>query len=313
MMYLRKIIKYLFIFLVQPLLGQSYHNLAIAEDYQVKEARKEDSVLKEKYTETFYYIYAYHSSKENVKVYTASSADENHHFEWTSYVLKQTEKNKLSLEIVESDQESRKLNISFLDVNQSVSIDTSTFFLNQSYYAYLKKELLNNKNISELIDLIDEFLQEDIFKLEHLKFFSSKNKYRNKDFRILNAKMTTINSQNDNISCDWSIAYSYKNGILFSVEQKTKDETRYTKKLINNRNGLLSYGLYRQIDERFSDDQKITFDTKQNTYSEIGTYTQTASNKETDYKKTIRKSINSSLMKMELDKDEIIQIIQKLK
>ncbi|RXM51173.1 MULTISPECIES: hypothetical protein [unclassified Chryseobacterium] len=313
-MYLRKIIKYIFIFLFQPfLLSQSYYNLGIAENYQVKEVRAGDKTLKEKYNKTFYYIYTYVYTKEKVKVYTTSSSDQADSFAYTNYKLSKIANDKLLLEIVGADNESRKLDISFIDNNQSINIDKSTFFLNQAYFSYLKKELLDNRNISELIDLIDDFLEEDIFKLENLKYLNSKSKYKYKKFRILNVKMTTINSQNENIKSDWIISYTYKNGILFSVEQKSKDETRFTKQLIKNRNNLVSYKVYREIDERFSDDKKITFDIKQNKYSEIGTYIQSGVNKETDYEKAIYKSVTFPATKVELDKNEIIKVISKLK
>ena len=69
-------------------------------------------------------------------------------------------------------------------------------------------------------------MQEDIYQINDLKFITSKTKYRNNKFRILSARMKTVNSQNENLITNWQILYSYnRNNVLTSVKQKTKVKT----------------------------------------------------------------------------------------
>lgn len=201
------------------------------------------------------------------------------------------------------------MKILFTDKLKSINVNESSYFLNAEYYLYLKKNL----NISELVDLLDDFLQEDIYQINDLKFIKSKTKYKNKKFRILNAKIKTVNSQNENLITNWQIFYSYnRNNVLTSVKQKTKDEVRYTKTLISNVSNMLSYQIYWQVDERFSDDKKETFDITQNVYSEKGTYLQVGLNKEEDYETKITKSIYQTSSTLELNKSELIRIFKKM-
>ena len=121
------------------------------------------------------------------------------------------------------------------------------------------------------------------------------------------------NSQNENLITNWQIFYSYnRNNVLTSVKQKTKDEVRYTKTLISNVSNMLSYQIYWQVDERFSDDKKETFDITQNVYSEKGTYLQVGLNKEEDYETKITKSIYQTSSTLELNKSELIRILKKM-
>ena len=222
---------------------------------------------------------------------------------------KKESSNDAELTITNSDNSIKKLKIRFIDKLKSININESSYFLNTEYYLYLKKNL----NISELVDLLDDFLQEDIYQINDLKFIKSKTKYRNNKFRILNAKMKTVNSQNENLITNWQIFYSYnKNNILTSVKQKTKDEVRYTKILISNISNVLSYQIYWQVDERFSDDKKETFDITQNAYCEKGTYLQIGLNREEDYEKRITKSIYQTSSTLELSKNEIIRILKEM-
>ncbi len=315
-MQLKIFIKFIIVLIGLPIynFGQSYKNLALVEDYIIKETRTNDEIVNEENKVLFYYIYCFDNLKEDILVYSKRSLDDEINFECTNYTLTQETPNKLLLNISnKSDKKSRKLEIAFFNKNMSISIDKNMFYLNKTYFSYLEKELLNKKNISELIDLIDDFLDEDIFKLADLKYFSSKEKYRNKDFRILKAKITTANAQNEDIITKWTINYSYnKEGVLVSVNQKSKDETRYSKTLVNHTGTIFSYKVYRQMDERFSDDKEITFDIAQNKYSDKGTYLQIGLNKEINYETIVDKSINLSSSNLKLNKNEIIEIFQRL-
>lgn len=309
---MNKYIRYIFILVLQPFLfGQSYHQMGISEKYQVKEVRDAGEVIDEKYENTSYFVYSYNDQMDKVLVYFKSTPDKESDFECTRYSLHHKSANELLLDI-KKGTEVNHLKISFFDKNFSIRIEDIHFFLNKAYYSYEKEKLLKARNIGALIDLMDDFLQEYSFNLDHLRCLNPRTKYKNKDFKILKAKMTTVNGQNESIITDWKICYSYKNGIPFSVEQKTKDETRFKKEWVSNNDHIFSYKVYWQVDERFSDDKTVIFDTAENQYSEKGTYFQVGRNRESDYETDTGKSIRLTSSQLELDNGELNRIFQQL-
>jgi hypothetical protein len=305
-------LKIIFFFILFPILSssQSYVTIGIKENHNIKEVRIGDEVINNEEPYKFFtYIYSCNKTKDTIFVYKQTDLLNFDNADKIKFILKKESSNDAELTITNSDNSIKKLKIRFIDKLKSININESSYFLNTEYYLYLKKNL----NISELVDLLDDFLQEDIYQINDLKFIKSKTKYRNNKFRILNAKMKTVNSQNENLITNWQIFYSYnKNNILTSVKQKTKDEVRYTKILISNISNVLSYQIYWQVDERFSDDKKETFDITQNAYCEKGTYLQIGLNREEDYEKRITKSIYQTSSTLELSKNEIIRILKEM-
>lgn len=308
----KKCLQYCCVFVFQSfLLGQSYHHYGIYETYKVKQVRIADEITGEKYENKIYQVYSYSDLMDRVLVYSKTAQDEEINFEFTSYHLVKKEECKLFLDI-KNNSENSSIEIDFSDKNQAVTIGDGIFFLNTAYYLYVKEKLLKEKKISALVDLLDDFLEEYIYDLEQLKYLSSREKYKNKDFKILKAEITTVNGQNESINTHWKVYYSYKDGILVSVEQEVKDETRYKKRLLNHTGQAFTYTVFRQIDERFSDDKKITFNTVHNEYAENGTYFQVGINKETDYELMMNKSVKLSSYHFELNKQELAQIFKLL-
>ena len=310
-MYL-KIIIIIKIFILFPILSfsQSYVIIGIKENHYTKVVRIGDEIINnEEPSKFFTYVYSCNKTKDMIYVYKQTDLLNFDNVDKISFILKKKSQNDAELTITNSDNSIKKLKILFTDKLKSINVNESSYFLNAEYYLYLKKNL----NISELVDLLDDFLQEDIYQINDLKFIKSKTKYKNKKFRILNAKIKTVNSQNENLITNWQIFYSYnRNNVLTSVKQKTKDEVRYTKTLISNVSNMLSYQIYWQVDERFSDDKKETFDITQNVYSEKGTYLQVGLNKEEDYETKITKSIYQTSSTLELNKSELIRILKKM-
>lgn len=308
-MFLKYLIKIVFLI---PIVSfcQSGTILGIREDNCTLEIRNGDEVLKNEDPLTiFYYTYSFNKTKDTILVYKKNSPINSEDTSYNSYTYIKNSSNKAELIIKNNDNVTKNLNISFTDKLKSININKSSFFLNQSYYSYLKKNL----NISELVDLLDDFLQEDIYQLNDLKYIKSNAKYKNKNFKILKAKITTVNMQNESIITNWNVFYLYnKNSILTSVKQQAKDETRYTKTLISNIKNTFSYKIYWQVDERFSDDKEITFSVTQNNYSEKGTYLQTGLNKETDYETTAKKSIKLASPTLKLDENQLAEVYEKL-
>ena len=309
-MYLKIII--IKIFILFPILSfsQSYVIIGIKENHYTKVVRIGDEIINnEEPSKFFTYVYSCNKTKDMIYVYKQTDLLNFDNVDKISFILKKKSQNDAELTFCFSDNSIKKLKILFTDKLKSINVNESSYFLNAEYYLYLKKNL----NISELVDLLDDFLQEDIYQINDLKFIKSKTKYKNKKFRILNAKIKTVNSQNENLITNWQIFYSYnRNNVLTSVKQKTKDEVRYTKTLISNVSNMLSYQIYWQVDERFSDDKKETFDITQNVYSEKGTYLQVGLNKEEDYETKITKSIYQTSSTLELNKSELIRILKKM-
>ena len=305
-------LKIIFFFILFPILSssQSYVTIGIKENHNIKEVRIGDEVINNEEPYKFFtYIYSCNKTKDTIFVYKQTDLLNFDNADKIKFILKKESSNDAELTITNSDNSIKKLKIRFIDKLKSININESSYFLNAEYYLYLKKNL----NISELVDLLDDFLQEDIYQINDLKFIKSKTKYKNKKFRILNAKIKTVNSQNENLITNWQIFYSYnRNNVLTSVKQKTKDEVRYTKTLISNVSNMLSYQIYWQVDESFSDDKKETFDITQNVYSEKGTYLQVGLNKEEDYETKITKSIYQTSSTLELNKSELIRILKKM-
>ena len=305
-------LKIIFFFILFPILSfsQSYLTIGIKENHNIEEIRIGDEIISnEEPSKFFTYIYSCNKTKDTILVYKNPDLLNFDNVDKISFILKKKSQNDAELTITNSDNSIKKLKILFTDKLKSINVNESSYFLNAEYYLYLKKNL----NISELVDLLDDFLQEDIYQINDLKFIKSKTKYKNKKFRILNAKIKTVNSQNENLITNWQIFYSYnRNNVLTSVKQKTKDEVRYTKTLISNVSNMLSYQIYWQVDERFSDDKKETFDITQNVYSEKGTYLQVGLNKEEDYETKITKSIYQTSSTLELNKSELIRILKKM-
>ena len=305
-------LKIIFFFILFPILSfsQSYLTIGIKENHNIEEIRIGDEIISnEEPSKFFTYVYSCNKTKDMIYVYKQTDLLNFDNVDKISFILKKKSQNDAELTITNSDNSIKKLKILFTDKLKSINVNESSYFLNAEYYLYLKKNL----NISELVDLLDDFLQEDIYQINDLKFIKSKTKYKNKKFRILNAKIKTVNSQNENLITNWQIFYSYnRNNVLTSVKQKTKDEVRYTKTLISNVSNMLSYQIYWQVDERFSDDKKETFDITQNVYSEKGTYLQVGLNKEEDYETKITKSIYQTSSTLELNKSELIRILKKM-
>lgn len=300
------------VFILFPFVSfcQSYLITAIKENHYTKEVRSGNEIMKnEEPFRAFNYVYACNKMKDTIYVYRQTDLLNFDEIEKIKFILKKNSANNAILTIIKDDNSVKKLKIIFNDKLKSLNVNEGSFFLNNEYYSYLKKNL----NISELVDLLDDFLKEDIYQIDDLRFINSKTKYKNKKFRILKAKEKTVNSQNENLITNWQIIYSYnKNNLLISVKQKTKDEVRYNKELISNINNMLSYQIYWQVDERFSDDKKVTFDISQNVYSEKGTYLQVGLNKEEDYETTMSKSISERSTTLDLNKIALIAILKKL-
>lgn len=111
---------------------------------------------------------------------------------------------------------------------RAVQINNDLYSLTNEYYSFLKKKVLKDKNITEIIDFLDDelgnyFLPDEIFLI------GSKSKYKKK-FRIKNAIIKTIKADSDELD-SWETSFLYdKQGILEIKKKGIDDEISYLKR-----------------------------------------------------------------------------------
>lgn len=128
---------------------------------------------------------------------------------------------------------------------RAVQINNDLYSLTNEYYSFFKKKVLKDRNITEIIDFLDDelgnyFLPAEIFLI------GSKSKYRKK-FRIKNATIKTIKADSDGLD-SWKISFLYdKKGILEIQKKEIDDEISYLKR------------------RKYIDFEKIIFEIEENT------------------------------------------------
>lgn len=128
---------------------------------------------------------------------------------------------------------------------RAVQINNDLYSLTNEYYSFFKKKVLKDRNITEIIDFLDDelgnyFLPAEIFLI------GSKSKYRKK-FRIKNATIKTIKADSDGLD-SWKISFLYdKKGILEIQKKGIDDEISYLKR------------------RKYIDFEKIIFEIEENT------------------------------------------------
>lgn len=186
--------------------------------------------------------------------------------------------------IIKSDDENKDFKIIFDEKKNSVSVNKDVFTLNSNYFNFLKQAILKQKNVCDFVDLIDDFLPEYSSDLQKLIFISTKSKYKNKNFKIINASFFTKNEQTDQQFNNWNVAYQYDHDKLLAVKMFKEKEIRFEKQLIAKDDLFYSYKVSTNIEERSSSEETVKFELKQNKYQAEGTYLQVGINKETFYK-----------------------------
>lgn len=249
--------------------------------------------------------YLYIINKNNVIFYDSTD------LQAVSFVLKSSKnKNELLFQIKKID-ESNLFKINFNDSKRTISINKDIFSFNANYYDFLKKTILQQKNILEFIDFLDDFLPEYSSDLQKLIYITPKTKYKNADFKIIKASITTKNEQADNLYNNWNVEYKYDKEKLVHVKMFSKNEVRFQKKLIAKTNSSFSYSFYKNIDERSSSDGIIKFNLYNSEYDDEGSYLQVGINKETFYKNYLKKKKEVGIEKPPSSAEEVKALFSK--
>ncbi|WP_433763529.1 hypothetical protein [Flavobacterium ginsenosidimutans] len=203
-----------------------------------------------------------------------------------------------------------KIRVNFNTQEKSISInDKDIFYLNGVYYKYLYKSVNQSLNIKDLVDLLEDFLED--YNLEDLKFISSNEKYKHRDFKLLKAYMESYRSQATDYLDKWNIKFSYnKKGVLnYVLKKSAEDDQSLEKKLIISKDKTFKYLICRNNESRLIVNSEESFNTSKNSYNSKISAFQVGLGKETKYeiKRIVYKVINSK--KIFLDQKKISEII----
>jgi len=249
---------------------QNHKTIKIKEVYVPLKTYENDILVKsDKTKKTFTYVYNISSKKDSILYYDTSYEPINKISPIIFALKKEQNENTLHLFINENGI-LETLYISFSDSYKSITVNKDIYFLNSLYYNQLKRTILINKNILDLIDLLDDDLGDYPYQFNYLLKITSNRKYKNKKLKILSAKIYTTRTQSD-IQDIWNVEYKYnKNGILIYVIKKSIDrEISYEKKLLFQNGREYKYKIYSNIESRFEDNNEITFDIDKSTYNAI--------------------------------------------
>ncbi|MDP9958122.1 hypothetical protein [Epilithonimonas hungarica] len=246
------------------------HKTIIKEEYVTLKTYENDKLVKSDRTKkTFTYVYDISSKKDSISYYDISYEPIDK-ISPTIFVLKKEQNENNLLLLINENGTSDTLHISFFDNSKSITINKDIYFLNSLYYNQLKSTILINKNILDLIDLLDDDLGDYPYQFKDLLKITSNNKYKNSKLKILSAKIYTTRTQSDTQDI-WNVNYKYnKNGVLMYLIKKSNDEEiGYEKKLLSQKGREYKYKIYSNVESRFEDNNVIAFDTDKNTYNAI--------------------------------------------
>lgn len=261
----------LFVFLNTCCFGQKKTTIKIEEIWIPLKVYENDKLVKndEKSIKSIY-KFNISSNKDSISYFNISpiSTDKEPSI---IYVLKTNNQTKEQNLFIKENEITDSLNIKFSDETNTITINKKdTYFLNTKYYNDLKNTIQNNLNILDLVDLLDDLLGDYSYQLEFLQRISSNKKYKNKDFKIIKAKISTQRSQS-NLEDIWNVTYGYnKENILSSVIKKSKEnDLNFEKKLLSKKGMEYKYRIYRNVESRFEDNNVITFNVLNNTYNAL--------------------------------------------
>lgn len=137
------------------------------------------------------------------------------------------------------------ISLFFHHKNRTIQVNQDYYFLTNRYYKFLKNKVLKEKNITEIVDFLEDKLG-DYFLPDEIFLIGSKSKYKKK-FRIKNATIKTIKADSDGFD-SWKVSFLYdKKGILKIQKKQINDEFSYIKT------------------RKYIDSEKIIFEIEENT------------------------------------------------
>ncbi|TRX30451.1 hypothetical protein FNW52_20120 [Flavobacterium sp. ZT3R18] len=253
-------------------------------------------------------IYIYNFKKDTIAYYDFYESAITAKKKSALYTLTRKE-DTLSLNFKGNNYEN-KIKLVFNIPTKTIRIGSKdVFYLNDIYYKYLYKNIYENLNILDLIDFLEDFLQD--YNLEDLKFISSNEKYKHKDFKLIKAYMESYRSQASDYLDKWNVKFLYnKEGILnYLLKESTEGDQSLEKKIVFSKKDTFKYLINRNNESRLITTNEKSFNINTNSYDEKVTALQVGLGKETKYeiKRTVYKVFPSD--ELFLNSKNILEII----
>lgn len=165
--------------------------------------------------------------------------------------------------------------------NNSIYLNNDSYELNNEYFTFLKKKVLEENSILDLAFLVKEGIG------DYTTFFELLNKnwcnqIENKSYKIISAKISNKNYQTDDQFFNYDLIYKYNtDGLINSVSGSNS----YTKTLLSEDNKYIHYSINKTLNERASIDEELYINKKTINDSIIGTYEQYSNAKTTHFVK----------------------------
>ncbi|MCT2408071.1 hypothetical protein NZD88_11020 [Chryseobacterium antibioticum] len=251
--------------------SQKKETIKIKEQYTpLKTYENDKNVKNESKKEVFSYNYKLSSKRDTIRYYNDTYDTQDKTIPVT-FILSRNkqENNAITLLVDEEAKVFDSIVIRFTDQQQVVTINQNDmYFLNLSYYTELKKSIINENNMLDLVDLLDDGLGDYPYQLKYLNKITSYKKYKNLDFKILKAVIKTNRTQSDGKDM-WNVTYKYNNDNTLQLVTKisTDGEFAFEKKLLSKNGTEYKYKVHNNVESKYEDNDEVTFDVNKNTYS----------------------------------------------
>ncbi|WP_431608706.1 hypothetical protein [Chryseobacterium sp. 'Rf worker isolate 10'] len=176
------------------------------------------------------------------------------------------------------------LKIVFNEKNETILVgDKDIFYLNAPYFSYLQKNVNEYLNIPDLIDFLEDFLPG--YNLGDLKYISSYEKYKHKDFKILKGYMESYRTQASDYLDKWNLKFLYDDQGMpkYVLKESVEGDQELEKKMLPSNKGSLKYSKHTNVESRLITDSEIFIDPNKNIYDEKVISMQVGLGKETRY------------------------------
>ncbi|WP_312512202.1 hypothetical protein [Chryseobacterium culicis] len=233
-------------------------------------------------TSTNNLIYILSPKKDSIAFYRFTDSQISEKKVPDVYILTKNESTLLLTS--KNESYTNKLKIAFDEKGKRILVgDKDVFYLNDPYFSYLQKNVNESLHIPDLIDFLEDFLPG--YNLADLKYISSYEKYKHKDFKILKGYMESYRTQASDYLDQWNLKFSYDdNGMpKYILKESVEGDQELEKKMILSTKGTLKYNLHTNIESRLITDSEIFIDPNKNRYDEKVNSVQVGLGKETRY------------------------------
>lgn len=242
----------------------------------------EKRIDKKDKTSTNNLIYIFSPKKDSIAFYRFTDSQVSEKKVPDVYTLTKNENTLLLTS--KNESYTNQLKIAFNEKDKTILVgEKDVFYLNDPYFSYLQKNVNEYLNISDLIDFLEDFLSG--YNLGDLKYISSYEKYKHKDFKIIKGYMESYRTQASDYLDKWNLKFLYddKGMPKYVLKESVEGDQELEKKIISSNKGSLKYTQHTNIESRLITDSEIFIDPNKNIYDEKVISVQVGLGKETRY------------------------------